>query len=484
MEGQLISGSRPPRRALPLRLARLGDERLAGLVATGNERAFAALYERYHQQLYRYCRSIVHSDADAQDALQSTFAGALVALQRGQRNAPLRPWLFRIAHNETISLLRRRHPTTELTEREEPAADSTEERAETRARLTQLVADLQVLPERQRSALVMRELSGLSHEEIATALATTVGAAKQAIFEARQALVDFTDGRAMVCEDVRHAISDGDRRVLRGRRMRAHLRGCDGCAAFAAAIRTRGSDLRILAPPLAPVAAGGLLAHLTQVGTAHGGGSLGAVASAGAGKTLGATLAAKALVGAAILTVATVGVASVLPRIHHRAGGAGATPSLIRSGTGAGAHHAQPVGGAAGLPSARRGRLGARRGSGARAAGAGGVLGGAGSSLTPANAGLGRGHGAQGAPSARGHAKALHAKSRVRALERGSRRGGSSSEHRSARSGETSTKPAASREATGRARVPAAPTPVLTTTVAPSTDQAPPAYGSELAPRK
>ncbi|MHB8658015.1 MAG: RNA polymerase sigma factor [Solirubrobacteraceae bacterium] len=51
-----------------------------GLV--GSERAFAALYERYHQPMYRYCRSMVRNDADAQDALQSTFAGALMALPR------------------------------------------------------------------------------------------------------------------------------------------------------------------------------------------------------------------------------------------------------------------------------------------------------------------------------------------------------------------------------------------------------------------
>src|SRR5579859_5704751 len=80
-------------------LSRLGDERLARLVAGGNDRAFCALYERYHQRLYRHCRSIVRDDADAQDALQSAFAAALVALRRGQRRAPVRPWLFRIAHN-------------------------------------------------------------------------------------------------------------------------------------------------------------------------------------------------------------------------------------------------------------------------------------------------------------------------------------------------------------------------------------------------
>ncbi|MGZ4331621.1 MAG: RNA polymerase sigma factor, partial [Solirubrobacteraceae bacterium] len=85
----------------------LGDDRLARLVSDGNKQAFAPLYERYYQQLYRYCRSIVHDDLDAQDALQSTFASAFAALRKGQRDAPLRPWLFRIAHNEAVSVIRR-----------------------------------------------------------------------------------------------------------------------------------------------------------------------------------------------------------------------------------------------------------------------------------------------------------------------------------------------------------------------------------------
>ncbi|HEX9054897.1 MAG TPA: sigma factor, partial [Gemmatimonadales bacterium] len=69
------------------------DERLAQLVATGDEQAFATLYDRYHQRLYRYCRSMLGNDADAQDALQSTFAGAFTALAESRRDAPVRPWL-------------------------------------------------------------------------------------------------------------------------------------------------------------------------------------------------------------------------------------------------------------------------------------------------------------------------------------------------------------------------------------------------------
>src|SRR5579859_352042 len=91
--GSLASESR-------LRLSLLDDERLTRLVGGGSERAFTVLYERYHQPLYRYCRSIVRADPDAEDALQSAFACAFAALRRGQRAAPVRPWLFQIAHNE------------------------------------------------------------------------------------------------------------------------------------------------------------------------------------------------------------------------------------------------------------------------------------------------------------------------------------------------------------------------------------------------
>jgi RNA polymerase sigma factor (sigma-70 family) len=321
MDATPIAAAPARDRGVPARLALFGDERLARLVAGGSERAFATLYERYHQQLYRYGRSIVRDDADAEDVLQSTLASAFVALQRGQRDAPLRPWLFRIAHNEAISLVRRRRARAETTEAPEQHAPSAEERAGERARLAVLVADLQELPERQRGALLMRELSGLSHEEIAIALGTSVGVAKQAIFEARRALLEFAEGRSMRCEDVRSTVSDGDRRVLRGRRVRAHVNDCAPCAAFTAAIPARRDDLQALVPALAPASSAAILASITGGGSGHGAvGGVGAAAAGAAGKTVGGTLAAKALLGAAVLATAAagaVGVRAVVARDSH-----------------------------------------------------------------------------------------------------------------------------------------------------------------------
>ena len=253
----------------------LGDERLARLVGEGNKQAFAPLYERYYQQLYRYCRSIVHDDLDAQDALQSTFASAFAALRKRQRDAPLRPWLFRIAHNEAVSVIRRRRPAEDLSEASDRCCDSVEEQAGDRARFALLLRDLAELPERQRSALVMRELSGLSHEEIALVLGTSVGAAKQTIFEARRSLSEFAEGRVMACDEVRKVVSDADGRTLRSRRVRAHLSDCAGCAEFAAAIATRSADLRALSPALPATAAAAVLARSLGAGSGHGGGRRG-----------------------------------------------------------------------------------------------------------------------------------------------------------------------------------------------------------------
>jgi len=172
----------------------------------GDRAAFAKLYERHHQEIYRYCRSIVRHEDDARDALQSTFTKAFAALEREERDFELLPWLFRIAHNEAIDAIRARRETHDIEDVPEPRSDSLYEQVEQRAMLRELQADLASLPERQRSALVLRELSGLGHEEIATVLESTPRGVKQVIFEARSALHECREGRAMDCQPVRRAL--------------------------------------------------------------------------------------------------------------------------------------------------------------------------------------------------------------------------------------------------------------------------------------
>ncbi|HWD69036.1 MAG TPA: RNA polymerase sigma factor [Solirubrobacteraceae bacterium] len=325
----------------------MGDERLAEEAGAGSERAFTTLFQRYHQQLYRYCRSLTGSDQDAQDALQTTFTKALIAMRQRRRNAPLRPWLYRIAHNESITLIRSRNTATGEAPLELAALHGVTDSAEVRERMAMLVSDLRELPEQQRGALVMRELSGLSHEEIAEALQLSVGAAKQSILEARRSLLEFAEGRAMTCEQIQLIISDDDRRSLRSRRVRAHMRDCSACAAFAAAIPRRRTDMLAMWPVLPTASAAGLLAKLTGVGSGHGGGGAG-LAAGSALKGLGATISIKAAAAtsAAVLATATVGAVAVLHRgspatpgssshspsvSNHRASGAGRGSGATRA---------------------------------------------------------------------------------------------------------------------------------------------------------
>jgi RNA polymerase sigma factor (sigma-70 family) len=296
----------PPGLTLPGRL--LSDERLARLASAGNARALAVLYERHHQALYRYCRSIVRDHDDAQDALQSTMTHAFMALRASDRDLAVRPWLFRIAHNEAVSILRKRRPDDCLVDEHLPSDISVERTVDQRERLRVLVSDLKTLPERQRAALLMRELSGLPIKEIAVALSVSTGAAKQTVFEARSSLHELAQGRVMECETVRRAISDGDGRMLRGRGIGAHLHGCAGCRDFRALIDTRTADLRALAPPLPAATATAMLARVLAhgAGGGHAGGA--AVASTAAlGNHAAASLVVKGLVGVAVIAAATAG---------------------------------------------------------------------------------------------------------------------------------------------------------------------------------
>jgi len=231
-----LSHPRPGPRSVALRL--LGDDMLARRAAGGDQQAFATIYERYHQQLYRYCRSIVRDPDDASDALQNAMVNSLRAMHRRQQGS-LKAWLYRIAHNESISLLRRRRTHEDLGEVAEREALAVGADPESSERLRELMADLSELPVRQRGALVMRELSGLEYQEIGDAFGVSPAAAKQTVYEARTALHDQALGRDMDCRSVRQTLSAGDRRMLRGRKIAAHLRDCRDCRDFNAALDER-----------------------------------------------------------------------------------------------------------------------------------------------------------------------------------------------------------------------------------------------------
>lgn len=165
------------------------DRRLVDLVRDGYDAAFEEIVRRYRRPLDRFAAAIVGGRSE--DVTQDAFSKALLALRGSEAEIELRPWLYRIVRNTALNDLRDRAPATdELLEEGLPGGLSTAAVAEAREELADLMERLRALPEPQRAAIVMRELEGLSHEEIAAALGVSGGAARQAIYRARAALRD------------------------------------------------------------------------------------------------------------------------------------------------------------------------------------------------------------------------------------------------------------------------------------------------------
>jgi RNA polymerase sigma factor (sigma-70 family) len=294
------------------------DRRLARRASKGDRRAIATIFERYQQELYGFCLGLLGEPQDAQDALQNTMVKILRALPGEEREISLRPWLYRIAHNEAIELRRSRHPTQILDSYLVDGQSSVTERAEQRERLEWLLKDLADLPERQRTVLVMRELSGLDFAEISAALDTSGGVVRQSLYEARRNLEQMDHGRGMKCEAVARVLSDADRRITRRRDIRAHLRDCPDCRRFQDAVGRREGVLAGIPPIPATLAAGIAQALL---GGSSGGGTVAALTggvtkSAGAYGALKAagTLAAVAVVGTAAIQSPMKGAPEPSPR--------------------------------------------------------------------------------------------------------------------------------------------------------------------------
>lgn len=177
-----------PRLFLGPALRTQSDRRLVRLVREGYETAFEEIVRRYGAPLRRYAAAIVGGHAD--DVTQDSFSKALLALRRDDVEVELRPWLYRIVRNTALNDLRDRPGQAEALAETIAGGRSPAEEAEQREELTELMTRLRALPETQRAAIVMRELEGLGHEEIAAALGVTGGAARQAIHRARTTLRD------------------------------------------------------------------------------------------------------------------------------------------------------------------------------------------------------------------------------------------------------------------------------------------------------
>jgi RNA polymerase sigma factor (sigma-70 family) len=290
------------------------DEQLVALFREGSDEAFRAIHDRYRARLLAYARQMLGpARADAEDALQDVFVRAYASLRADGRPVSLRAWLYRIAHNRCIDELRRPAPTpAELDPSATPAfagerRDDPSHELERGEELRTLVSDIQDLPEQQRSALLMRELQGLTYEELACALGVTLPAVKSLLLRARTGMIEAALAREASCEDIRaDLVSAHDRGVRASGRSRRHMRDCADCRAYRDQLRTMRRQIAALAP------GGGALGSL---GTLLGGGG-------GAAATTGGLSAAMTKVAAIVCCVALAGTAGTAIQsavVHHHA---------------------------------------------------------------------------------------------------------------------------------------------------------------------
>lgn len=159
----------------------------------GDERAFRTLFERHARAMVAFCHHFVRDAARAEELAQDVFLKVYQAAARYRPTARFRTFLFRIASNHCLNELRRgeyaARPAAGAGDPPEPdglpsGAPSPEEAAEGAALEREVTALLATLPEKQRAAFVLCRLEGLSYEEIAEVLDTSVPAVKSLVHRA------------------------------------------------------------------------------------------------------------------------------------------------------------------------------------------------------------------------------------------------------------------------------------------------------------
>ena len=226
----------------------------------GDEAAFAELTERHRRELHVHCYRMLASFDDAEDAVQEVYLRAWRSRDRFEGGGMFRAWLYRIATNVCLDMIRsrkRRVPELRRSFAEVPwlqpypdrlldEAASSHDQPESVAVDRETIelaflAALQVLPPRQRAALIARDVLGWPANDTASLLDTTVAAANSAVQRARATMRDHVPARR---SEWSARETTAEERVLLDRFIDAHER-CDAAAAVAIA----AEDIRVTMPP-------------------------------------------------------------------------------------------------------------------------------------------------------------------------------------------------------------------------------------------
>jgi RNA polymerase sigma-70 factor (ECF subfamily) len=199
-----------PAISLPLKRREKGDEEreLVRLAQGGDERAFEQLVRRHQQKVFGLVARILHRQDDVEDIAQQVFLKVYLSLSRFDQRAAFSTWLYKITVNECWDHLRKKKVRplvyeADLSEEQvsrldgiatlDRPVDGLDDRAETRQMLDWV---LEVLPERDRELLLLKEVEGFSVQELAEILNLNVNTVKVKLFRARGRVIEVHRRRA------------------------------------------------------------------------------------------------------------------------------------------------------------------------------------------------------------------------------------------------------------------------------------------------
>jgi RNA polymerase sigma factor (sigma-70 family) len=292
------------------------DDALVARVRAGDDRAFELIFDRYHRGLLAFCAHMLGNRDEAEDALQHSFMAAYRAMRATDGEIRLKAWLYTIARNRCLSVLRARREHVAFDETR-AATDGLAADVDRRAELRGLLADLERLPEEQRAALVLFELGDHAHDEIAEILGVRREKVKALVFQARESLASWRRARETPCAEIREQLATLRGAALKRATLRRHIARCESCRGFEAEVRHQRKAMAA-ALPIVPTAGlkAAVLASVLDGGSAAAGGGGAALAGLGAAKGLAAKTMLCAAVAGSAGSAGYVAVHDIDARMH------------------------------------------------------------------------------------------------------------------------------------------------------------------------
>ncbi len=239
------------------------DQNLVARVRRGDDRAFELLYQRYHRRIHAYVLGMVKDHGRAEDVTQEVFVSALRRMRETEQPLAFKPWLYQIAKNSCIDAFRRSKRTEEVSydadeglapaDHSKLVSSSLSPDAAVAAKqdLDSLCGAFGGLSETHHEILVLRELEGLSYQEIGRRMGMSRPAVESTLFRARRRLTEEFDdivsgARCLRIQTIIMTAADSRLGTRDTRRLARHLSHCQTCRREALAA---GLDRGLFARP-------------------------------------------------------------------------------------------------------------------------------------------------------------------------------------------------------------------------------------------